>query len=188
MLLPRFLIVLDYGCDNYLFLNPSVFGCISFVIFSPDMVLFAPFQFLGFQSPYSTVTQQCSPCGILFRTSLVLFLPKHFIIGNLIKIRVYCPYFIYFNIFAEIISALMYHSGPIQALNRLFYFIVGALAGKVSNHLRGNYKLVLLVQRFKATKTSFWLFGREVKKSRMETKECKIKKIMNVLYKKYNEV
>ena len=36
---------------------------------------------------------------------------------------------------AEIISA--YHSGPIQAFNRSFYFIVGALTGKGSNHLRG---------------------------------------------------
>ena len=39
---------------------------------------------------------------------------------------------------AEIISELLsYYSGPIQALNSLFYFIVGALEGKGSNHLGG---------------------------------------------------
>ena len=39
---------------------------------------------------------------------------------------------------AEIISALIYyHSGQIQPLNHLFYFIVGALAGKESSHMRG---------------------------------------------------
>ena len=36
---------------------------------------------------------------------------------------------------AEIVSALSYHSGPIHVL--IVYFIVGALAGKEKNHLKG---------------------------------------------------